>query len=82
MATKTRRQTPPGEPAYHRLTDEKRIQIETLVKEGYAHRQIAAILGVSPSAARHPFGDGFARPRERALRFRDPNAPADAGFWP
>ena len=34
MATKTRRKTPPGEPAYHRLTDEKRIQMETLVKMG------------------------------------------------
>lgn len=49
MAIKTRRQTPPGEPAYHRLTDEKRVQIETLVKLGHTQRQIAAILGVAPS---------------------------------
>ena len=34
MDTKTKRRTPPGEPAYHRLTDEKRTIIETLRKEG------------------------------------------------
>ena len=34
MATKERRKTPPGAPKYHRLTDEKRIIIEALRKEG------------------------------------------------
>ena len=34
MDTKTKRRTPPREPAYHRLTDEKRTIIETLRKEG------------------------------------------------
>ena len=36
MDKKTKRRTPPGEPAYHRLTDEKRTIIETLRKEGVA----------------------------------------------
>ena len=49
MATKTRRKTPPGEPAYHRLTDEKRIQMETLVKMGVPKAKIARIIGVHPS---------------------------------
>ena len=40
MATKERRKTPPRAPKYHRLTEEKRIIIETLRKEGYSNRQI------------------------------------------
>ena len=42
MDTKTKRRTPPGEPAYHRLTDEKRTIIETLRKEGRSLSSIEA----------------------------------------
>lgn len=66
MATKTRRRTPPGEPAYHRLTDEKRIQMETLVKLGHTQRQIAAILGVAPSTI---------------CREKEPGAGRSRGAW-
>ena len=34
MSTRKRRETPPGAPKYRRLTEEKRITIETLRKEG------------------------------------------------
>ena len=50
MTTKTRQKTPPGDPSYHRLTDEKRIQIETLVKQGLTQAEIARAIGVSPSS--------------------------------
>ena len=49
MDTKTKRRTPPGEPAYHRLTDEKRIIIETLRKEGRSLSYIAERIGCSKS---------------------------------
>lgn len=39
MATKERRKAPPGAPKYHRLTEGKRILIETLRKEGCSNRQ-------------------------------------------
>ena len=45
MDTKTKRRTPPGEPAYHRLTDEKRTIIETLRKEGRSLSYIATRIG-------------------------------------
>ena len=49
MAKKTRRRTPPGGPNYRRLTEEKRIIIETLRKEGRSCRHIAKELGCSPT---------------------------------
>lgn len=49
MATKERRKTPPRAPKYHRLTEEKRIIIETLRKEGYSNREIAERVECSPS---------------------------------
>lgn len=49
MDAKTQRGTPPGAPRYHRLTNEKRIKIETLRKEGLSRRGIAQRLGCSPS---------------------------------
>ena len=49
MDTKTKRRTPPGEPAYHRLTDEKRIIIETLRKEGRSLSYIAERIGCNKS---------------------------------
>ena len=49
MATKERRKTPPGAPAYHRLTEEERIIIETLRKEGCSNRHIAERIGCSPA---------------------------------
>ena len=55
MDTKTKRRTPPGEPAYHRLTDEKRIIIETLRKEGRSLSYIAdAIRRISGRAREFP----------------------------
>ena len=48
MATKERRKAPPRAPKYHRLTEEKRIIIETLRKEGCSKKHIAE------SAGRHP----------------------------
>ena len=42
MDTKTKRRTPPREPGYHRLTDEKRTIIETLRKEGRSLSSIEA----------------------------------------
>ena len=52
MDTKTKRRTPPGEPAYHRLTDEKRIIIETLRKEGRSLSYIAERIGCNKSTVR------------------------------
>lgn len=49
MATKERRKAPPGTPAYHRLTEEERIIIETLRKEGCSNRHIAGRVGCSPT---------------------------------
>ena len=49
MDTKTKRRTPPGEPAYHRLTDEKRTIIETLRKEGRSLSYIAERIGCNKS---------------------------------
>ncbi len=49
MATKERRKAPPGVPKYHRLTEERRIIIETLRKEGCLNRHIAEAVGYSPS---------------------------------
>ena len=49
MAAKKQRKAPPGVPRYHRLTEEKRIIIETLCKEGCSGRHIAGRLGCSPS---------------------------------
>lgn len=56
MATKGRRKTPHGTakaphrtPAYHRLTEEKRIIIETLRKEGCSNRHMAERVGCSPA---------------------------------
>ena len=49
MATKERRKAPPRAPKYHRLTEEKRIIIETLRKEGYSNREIAEKVECSPS---------------------------------
>lgn len=49
MATKERRKTPPGASAYHRLTEGKRIIIETLRKEGLSNRHIADRVGCSPA---------------------------------
>ena len=49
MATKERRKAPPGDPKYHRLTEEKRIIIETLRKEGCSNRHIAEMVGCSPA---------------------------------
>lgn len=49
MATKERRKTPPGAPKYHRLTEGKRIIIETLRKEGLSNRHIADRVGCSPA---------------------------------
>lgn len=49
MAAKERRASPPGEPAYHRLTEANRITTEVLRKEGFSNARIAAVLCVSPS---------------------------------
>ena len=49
MATKARRKAPPGAPAYHCLTEEKRIIIETLRKEGCSNRHIAERVECSPA---------------------------------
>ena len=49
MATKEQRKTPPGAPKYHRLTEWKRIIIETLRKEGLSNRHIADRGGCSPA---------------------------------
>ena len=49
MDTKTKRRTPPREPGYHRLTDEKRIIIETLRKEGRSLSYIAERIGCNKS---------------------------------
>ena len=49
MATKERRKTPPGAPKYHRLTDEKRIIIEALRKEGCSKKHIAERVGCHPT---------------------------------
>lgn len=49
MATKERRKAPPGDPAYHRLTEEDRIIIETLRKERCSNRHIAERVGCSPT---------------------------------
>ena len=51
MDTKTKRRTPPGEPAYHRLTDEKRTRIETLRKEGRSLSSGAERIGCNKSTA-------------------------------
>lgn len=45
MATKGLRKAPPGAPKYHRLTEEKRIIIETLRKEGCSKRHMAERVG-------------------------------------
>ena len=45
MDTKTKGRPPPGEPAYHRLTDGKRTIIETLRKEGRSLSYIAERIG-------------------------------------
>lgn len=45
MATKERRKTPTGAPAYHRLAEEKRIIIETLRKEGCSKKKHIAERG-------------------------------------
>ena len=49
MATKRRREAPPGAPRYHRLTEEKRIIIETLRKEGCPARHMAERVGCHPA---------------------------------
>ena len=49
MATKERRKAPPGAPKYHRLTDEKRIIIEALRKEGCSKKHIAERVGCHPT---------------------------------
>ena len=56
MATKERRKTPPGAPKYHRLTDEKRIIIEALRKEGCSKKHIAERVGCPPPRAASPKG--------------------------
>ena len=79
MDTKTKRRTPPGEPAYHRLTDEKRIIIETLRKEGRSLSYIAERIGCNKSTVskeikrnkgkrgyRHKKAQGMARSRVAA----------------
>lgn len=48
MSTRKRRETPPGAPKYRRLTEEKRITIETLRKEGGA-RHMAERAGCHPT---------------------------------
>ena len=42
MDTKTKSRTPPREPAYDRLTDEKRIIIETLAHNALLRRHALA----------------------------------------
>ena len=49
MAIKKRRKAPPGVPKYHRLTEEKRIIIETLRKEGCSNEHIAERAGCHPT---------------------------------
>ena len=49
MATKKLRKAPPGVPKYHRLTEEKRIIIETLRKEGCSKKHIAKRAGCHPT---------------------------------
>ena len=79
MDTKTKRRTPPGEPAYHRLTDEKRTIIETLRKEGRSLSYIAERIGCDKSTVskeikrnkgkrgyRHKKAQGLARSRVAA----------------
>ena len=79
MDTKTKRRTPPREPGYHRLTDEKRIIIETLRKEGRSLAYIAERIGCSKSTVskeikrnkskrgyRHKKANGQARARVAA----------------
>ena len=79
MDTKTKRRTPPREPGYHRLTDEKRIIIETLRKEGRSLSYIAERIGCSKSTVskeikrnkskrgyRHKKANGQARARVAA----------------
>ena len=79
MDTKTKRRTPPREPGYHRLTDEKRIIIETLRKEGRLLAYIAERIGCSKSTVskeikrnkskrgyRHKKANGQARARVAA----------------
>ena len=79
MDTKTKRRTPPGEPAYHRLTDEKRTIIETLRKEGRSLSYIAERIGCNKSTVskeikrnkgkrgyRHKKAQGMARSRVAA----------------
>ena len=56
MAAKGKRKTPPRAPKYHRLTEEKRIIIETLRKEGLSLRRIADRLGCVPSTVTRELG--------------------------
>ena len=56
MAAKGKRETPPRAPKYHRLTEEKRIIIETLRKEGRSCRHIAGRIGCAPSTVTRELG--------------------------
>lgn len=61
MATKKRRKTPPGAPKHHRLTEEKRIIIETLRKEGCTKKHIAERAGRHPTTVCRSRGATSAR---------------------
>ena len=76
MAAKTRRASPPGEPAYHRLTEEDRITIEVLGKEGLSQAKIAERIGkdrssVSREVRRNRSKKGYRHGKaEKKARFR------------
>ena len=76
MATKTRRASSPGEPAYHRMTETDRITIEVLRKEGFSQVQIAERIGKSKSSVsrevrRNRSKKGYRRGKaEKKARFR------------
>ena len=74
MATKERRKAPPRAPKYHRLTEEKRIIIETLRKEGYSNRQIMQ----SNRGGRRGLLKGKEYQRERR---RAPTLARPTSFW-
>ena len=82
MATKERRKAPPRAPKYHRLTEEKRIIIETLRKEGCSKNHIAEALA-KPSRtqavrlASGRFFAGFSMMRRGAAE-----QPGETGLFP
>ena len=68
MAAKRQRKAPPGAPKYHRLTEEKRIIIQTLRKEGLSLRYIAEKIGSCPSSVSRELSRNKSRKGYRAKK--------------